>query len=73
MIPLLLAAAALGGFAPFPVAQRQPHPGGKVGTIPAPSPDAVPAYDGKHCTTPAPKGKRLTRAQRKALKAKATR
>lgn len=30
----------------------------------------LPAYDGGQRTTPAPKGKRLTRAQRKALKAR---
>ena len=73
MTPLLLAMSALGRFTPTPESRTRPYDrdcraDGKVGVIPAPLPDAMPVYDGGHRTTPAPKGKRLTRAQRKALK-----
>ena len=61
MINFLLAAAALSRLGAA-------HPPDR--TTKSPDDRALPAYDGGHRTAEAPKGRRLTRAQRKALNAR---
>lgn len=73
MINFILAAAALsrlGAAHPPERATKGADASGNVGVIPAPDDRALPDYDGGHRTTAAPKGRRLTRAQRKALNAR---